>query len=844
MTFIFNLARRELRASWKRLLFFFLCIGIGVGSIVALRSLIQNVNRVVVGEARQLLTADVQVDTAREWSPGALAHIEAVARPPLVEARTETIEAATMLRPADESQAGALMVELKGIEPPFPFYGDFLLADGQRFDHSLLANDGAVVAPLLLERLSMKVGDRVKLGEKTFEIRGVTRQEPGSGSGGGFRMGPRVFVARASLEDAGLTGFGSRARRKILFKVPEGRLEELVKSLRAEMGRNLYNVRSYRESEENLGEQFRRAENYLSLTGLVVLVLGGIGVSSVTRVFIEQKKKTIAILKCVGGTGRKLTAAYLAQVVALGVAGSLFGVALAKLGLVFAGARFAESLPPGVSYDLSAGAVAQGAGLGLLVSILFSALPLLRIRHIKPNTLLRDAEEAAPRRRFDPLRWGVAACVVVGLAALTSWQAGSPRVGILFLAGLGLTAALLYAAAWALVSLVRRARHLNSFAVRQAVNSLHRPGNQTRVIVMAVGLGAFLVMAILSLQSNLLEEFDLTKRGNIPNMFLIDVQKDQVEGVREIVGRSTGSTAELIPTVRARITAVNGREVDLEAAEMRRERGRLGREYVVTYRPRLEYNEEVVAGKFWDETPSPEPEISVEEGMRGVAGLDVGGTLTFDIQGRKMTARVTSVRRVDWRNSRTGFLVLFRPGSLENAPQTFIGAIDGPPNEPERSRFQRELVDRYPNVSVIDVADIVRGVNRILSNITLAVSFIGGFVFLSGALILIGSIAMTKFQRVYEAAVLKTLGAKRKILLAIMLVEYGLLGLVAGLIGAAASNALSYTVARFVFEIPWKFAAGVNLWGVAATVLLVGTVGALSSFDVLTRKPLGILRAQ
>ncbi len=842
MSFIFKLAQRELRASWKRLLFFFLCIGIGVGSIVALRSLIQNVNRAVGGEARQLMTADVQVETTREWTKEARARIDAVAREPLVEARTETVEAATMLRPADAAREGALMVELKGIEPPFPFYGEFLLADGTSFDHSLLANDGAVVAPLLLERLSLGVGDRVKIGEKVFEIRGVTRQEPGSGNG--FRLGPRVFVARRSLESAGLTGFGSRARHKILFKVPEGRLEELVGKLRAEMVGNLFNVRSYRQTEENLGEQFRRAENYLSLTGLVILVLGGIGVSSVTRVFIEQKKKTLAILKCVGATGRVLTAAYLMQVVALGLLGSLFGIALARLGLMFAGARFAESLPPRMSYALDAGAVAQGAGLGLLVSILFSALPLLRIRHIKPNTLLRESETDAPRRRFDLLRWAVGLGVVAGLVLLASWQAGSLKVGVFFLAGLGLTAALLYAAAWLLVLLVRRARHLNSFAIRQAVNSLHRPGNQTRVIVMAVGLGVFLVMSILSLESNLLEEFDLTRRGNIPNMFLIDVQKDQVEGVREIIKGATGREAELIPTVRARIVAVNGREVDLDAAEMRRERGRLGREYVVTYRPRLDYNETVVAGKFWDESPSSEPEISIEEGMRGVAGLDVGGALTFDIQGRKMTARVSSVRRVDWRNSRTGFLVLFRPGALDNAPQTFIGAIDGPAGEPERSRFQRALLDRYPNLSVIDVADIVRNVNRILGQITLAVSFVGGFVFLSGVLILVGSIAMTKFQRVYEAAVLKTLGAKRKALLAIMLVEYGLLGLVAGLVGALASNALSYAVARYVFEIPWKFTPSVNLLGVASTILLVGAVGALSSFDVLTRKPLSILRAQ
>jgi putative ABC transport system permease protein len=434
--------------------------------------------------------------------------------------------------------------------------------------------------------------------------------------------------------------------------------------------------------------------------------------------------------------------------------------------------------------------------------------------------------------------------VLAGLVFLASWQAGSLRVGVVFLLGLGATALLLYGSAWLLILLVRRARGLGTFAVRQAVNSMHRPGNQTRVIVMAVGLGAFLVLSVQSLQTSLLDEFDVARRGNLPNMYLIDVQKDQVEGVRELVAKTAGGRAELIPTVRARIVAVNGEEVDLDAAGVRGERGRLGREYVVTYRPRLEYNETVVAGRLWDETPSAEPEVSLEEGMRGTAGIDLGGTLTFDIQGRKMTARVTSFRRVDWRNSRTGFLVLFRPGALEKAPQMFVGAVDGPEAEPERSRFQREIVDRYPNVSVIDVADIVRGVGRILSNITLAVSFIGGFVFLSGALILVGSIAMTKFQRVYEAAVLKTLGAKRRVLLTIMLTEYGLLGLVAGLVGAAAANGLSYAVARYVFEVSWAFAPALNAAGVAATVLLVCAVGALSSLDVLTRKPLAILRAQ
>ncbi|HEX8336156.1 MAG TPA: FtsX-like permease family protein [Pyrinomonadaceae bacterium] len=842
MNFIFNLAWRELRASWRRLLFFFLCIGIGVGSIVALRSMIQSLNRAVAGEARALMTADVQAETTREWAQEARAKIERVARPPLVEARTETVEAPTMLRPADEARGGALMVELKGVERGFPLYGDFRLEDGRPFEFALVEGGGAVVAPLLLERLNLKVGERVRIGEREFEIRGVSKQEPGSS--GGFRLGPRVFVARADLESAGLTGFGSRARRKILFKTAEGRQNELVTALRTEVGNNFVNFRSYRDSEESLGEQFARAENYLSLTGLVVLVLGGIGVSSVTRVFVEQKRKTIAVLKCVGATGSRLTAAYLAQVLALGALGSLLGVALAKAALVLVRARFAESLPPNLSYGLQPGAVAQGLGLGLLISLLFSALPLLRIRRIKPNMLLREAEQDAPLKKLDLGRAVVAGVVLTGLLLLTSWQAGSLRVGVFFLGGLGLTALVLYLAAWVLILLVRRARGLGTFAVRQAVNSMHRPGNQTRVIVLAVGLGAFLVLSVQSLQAGLLDEFDVARRGNLPNMYLIDVQRDQVEGVREIVERTTGARAELIPTLRARIAAVNGREVDLESAGVRGERGRLGREYVVTYRPRLEYNETLLAGTFWDETPSAEAEVSIEEGLRGAGGIDLGGTITFDIQGRKIDARVTSVRRVDWRNSRTGFLVLFRPGALDKAPATFVGAIDGPTAEPERSRFQRAIVDRFPNVSVIDVADIVRGVGRILSNITLAVSFIGGFVFLSGALILVGSIAMTKFQRVYEAAVLKTLGAERRVLLTMMLAEYGLLGLVAGLVGAAASNGLSYAVSRYVFEIDWAFAPLLNFGGVAATILLVGAVGALSSLDVLTKKPLSILRAQ
>ena len=841
MRFIFQMARRELRSSWKRLLFFFLCIALGVGSIVAVRSMLQNANVAIAREARALLTADVQVDSNRPWDQETLAAIDRIARSPLVEARTETIESATMLRPADEAREGAMMIELKGIEPAFPLVGEFKLSSGEPFSYSLLENNGAVVSAALLERLGLGVGDQVRIGNKTFQIRGVIEQEPGGGSG--FRLGPRVFIERQTVETAGLTGFGSRARRRILFRARDNSMDALVKQLLAETKNIPVNVRSYKDSQENLSEQFSRAEDYSSLTGLVILVLGGIGISNVTRIFIEQKKKSIAVLKCVGATGRKITIAYLAQVMVMGLAGSLLGILFGKTVLMVIAYYFRDRLPEYMTYGLRWGAVIQGLGAGLLISILFSALPLLRIRHIKPNVLLRE-DAGAERRRFDLLRWVTGALVILGLLFLVSWQAGSIRVGLFFLAGLAVTAGALYIIATVLIWMVRRARPVSIFALKQAINSLHRPGNQTRVIIMVVGLGVFLVLSIQSLQTNLIREFDLTRQGNLPNMFLIDVQKDQRDGVAQLVEQATGERPVLIPTIRARIAEINGQKTDSEQDETRRRRGRVGREYVVTYRPNLESNETIIAGKFWDESPSTEPEVSIEESMRGMGGLDVGGTITFDIAGRKLTARVTSFRHVDWRNSRTGFIVVFRPGALDSAPQMMIAPVNGPTGEIERARFQRLLLDQYPNISVIDVADIVRAVTRIINNITLAVSFVGGFILLSGTLILIGSLAMTKFQRIYETAVLKTLGAKRKTLLMILLAEYGLIGLVAGVIGSLAAEGLSYATSRYVFDIPWSLAPAINMLGVVGTIILVTSVGAISTLDVLSRKPLATLRSQ
>jgi putative ABC transport system permease protein len=843
MNFILNMAYREIRASWHRLLFFFICIAIGVGSIVSLRSLIQSINASVGREARSLLTADLQVSSNAAWNEETRAFLERFSSSPLVISRTEMIELPTMLRPAGDQAAMPKMIELKAVQAGFPLYGELQLADGLRYDHALLRDRGALVRSTLLTQLNLQVGDEVKIGQLTFTIRGVIEREPGN-TLNAFSLGPRVMVDYADALAAGLTGFGSRARYRMLFKVREGREESLLQQLRRELrSQPRVTARSFRYSQDRLSESLVRMENYLSLIGLVILVLGGIGISSVTRVFIQQKMKTIAVLKCLGGDNRRVLGTYLAQVMALGLAGSLLGLGLARLTTYVVPRYLAARLPFNVEFGLTWPAVLQGLGIGLLIALLFSILPLLEIRQIKPILVLRH-ETSAGRRQLDWVRVIVGLVVALGLIGLASWQAGSLKIGGLFLGGLAATAFTLNLVATVLVRSLGQVRHIPSFALRQGVNSLYRPGNQTKVILLAVGLGAFFVIAVRSLQVNLLNEFDLDLGSGTADMYLIDIQKDQRVAVEALLTGALGAQPKLIPTLRMRIVRVNQDEVNLDRPQQAENRGWLGREYTVTYRSHLEDNERIIAGKFWDATPSAQPEISIDEPLSRDLKLGVGDTMTFDLLGRRLTARITSIRHVDWRNSRTGFLVLFRPGVLEEAPQMFITAIKGPRPGPERGQLQRRLVDQFPNVSVIDVFDIIEVARQIIGNVSLAVTFVGGFVFLSGALILIGSIAMTKFHRLYEAAILKTLGAKKKLIVYTLLVEYGVLGLLAGVIGSAAAVVLTWAISKYGLEITWHFVPSVNFIGVVVTLMLVTVIGVASSWDVMIKKPLGILRSE
>jgi putative ABC transport system permease protein len=845
MKFVLAMTLREMRASWKRLLFFFVCLSIGVGAIVAIRWVIQSVRGVFAGEARALITADLIISSNQRFDDKLVARLDERLREAHAESHA-SVEVATMVRAADPARTATRMVELRAVEPAFPFYGELKLASGQRYEYSLLQGFGVLVRPELLAQLRLNVGDQLLIGRQPFTIRGVIEAEPGRRLGA-FSLGPRVFVSYEDLRATGLLTFGSRANYQRLVKVSDAEFDQLNAALRSDVTNTFARVRSYKAREEDLGEDFERAENYLSLVGLVIVILGGIGVSSVTRVFVAQKIKSIAILKCLGGRSRQLLTIYMAQVVALGLAGSAFGVVLASLAIAMIPSTLAAAATPGVTvdYGLTTSAVTQGLGIGLLVAVLFSLVPLLEIRDVKPSLLLR-AESG--KRRIDPLQVVVIVVVVAGLVGLTIWQAGSSRVGSVVAIGFAATALILHLAGIGLIAAIRPLSKARWFSLRHAVLQLSRPGSQARIVLLAVGLGSFFIVGVRSLQHNLIAEFTVNLSPDLPDMFLLDVQQDQVTDMTALLTRwqQPGTPPpRLLPVLRARVTGVRGQDVSLETYEDVRGRGSLAREYTITYRPALERNETVIDGAFWDSSPSADGEVSIEESLRERFRINVGDTVRFDVLGRVIEARVTSVRRVDWSDSRAGgFMFVFRPGVLDRAPHGFISFLRGPEDVTARGKLQGEIVTRFPNVSVIDGREMITTIRTVIENVTLAVTVVGSLVVLSGLLILIGAVAMTKFRRIYEAAIFKTLGATRRMIASVLLLEYGVLGALAGTIGSLGAIALTWGISRYALDIPWKPLPLISAAGIVMSAVLVAVVGVVASWEVLQRKPLATLRAE
>jgi putative ABC transport system permease protein len=846
-----RLAWREARGSRRRALLIVFAIAIGVGALVAINSFTANLRESVRREARALLGADLVVSSASPFSARVeelLSQMRRATTPPAEVARVTSF-GAMALRPGGRTTR---LVQVLGVDPGYPFYGT-IVTDPPGAWARLGAGGGAVVDQALLPALGARTGDSIAIGEARFVVRATIENMPGD-VGIRTALGPRVFLARADVPRTGLLVQGSRARYEAYLRLPAGgAAQPLADRLRPRLSAERVAVRTAAEDQERLGNALSRFGRFLGLVALVAVLLGGLGVASAVHVFIRRRLPTIAVLRCLGASLRTLFSAYLLQALVVGLLGSLAGALVGTLVQLVLPRVLRDLLPVDVDWSASWPAILGGMAVGLGVSVLFALLPLLAIRRVSPLAVIRrDYEE--PARRRDPLRLTVLVGLFACLVALSVVQAGRVRAGLGFAAGVGLALAALWLAAFALVRGLRRFFPSRlPYVYRQGLANLYRPANQSLMVVLALGFGAFLLSTLLLVQHNLLRDLRVDQGTSRPNLVFFDVQPDQKEDTADLVRAAGTLTGPLVPIVPMRIQSLAGKSAaDLLALEDERARpGRwaLRREYRSSYRDGPTDSERVVAGSWWrpgewigrgDDATVP---IALEAGLARELKVGVGDEIVWDVQGVSLRSRVACLREVEWARFQPNFFVVFPEGPLARAPRSYVvlARVD---DREGRARLQREVVEAHPNVSSLDLAQVQRAVEGIVDKVVVAVRFMALFSLAAGALVLAGAVAASGQERVREGALLRTLGATRPQLVRILVVEYAVLGTLAVVAAVLLSSLAGFGLVRFVFDGTFAFPGLPTLALLAAVLGLTVVVGLSFSREVWRRPPLEVLRAE
>ena len=840
--FVARMAARELRAAPRRLFLLMGTVAIGVAALVAINSFTDNLQDSVRQQARALLGADLSLVGRQPFSPRVEALLDSLAK------RSEQARVTSFAGMAYVPRtAGTRLVQVAAVEGRYPFYGE-IKTEPRRAWGELQSGRHIIVDPSLLTALSARIGDTVALGEGRFVITGTIQSAP-SEVGFRFAFGPRVYIPASYLKETGLLGFGARVQYESFLKLSSGSSpQQLAERYRAPLRPERVQVRTVADDQRNLNDVLSRLTGYLGLVALMALLLGGVGVASAVVVFVRQRSESIAVLRCLGATGRRIFAIYLAEAAMMGLAGSVAGALLGLTLQRLLPGLLAGLIPVDVVPTISWSAIGLGIGMGLWVALTFTLLPLLGVRRISPLAALRRPYE--PDRAPRDIWWALAALVLAGSVVLLAVrQVGSWRQGAIFAGGIAVALLLLWAASWVLIQLVRRWLPAGwPYVWRQGLANLHRPANQTVTLVLAIGFGAFLLGTLFLVQHNLLRQLRLTGGSARPNLVLFDIQPDQLRAVEgEIRGAGLPLTSPT-PIVPMRIRSVKGRPVtqllagDSASGDGASNAWVFRREYRSTYRDSVVATERVVAGKFHVERSSPVG-ISVEQDLARELGVGVGDEIVWDVQGIGLPSRVTSLREVDWARFEPNFFVVFPPGALEKAPQTLVilTRIGSPA---ERGRFQRRLAERFSNVSTLDLSMLQEALERLVDRVALAIRFMALFSLGVGALVLVGALATSRFQRIREGALLRTLGATRNQVFRVVLAEYLSLGLLASAVALVLAAAAGWALARFVFEggfsLPLLPMTGLTLSIVVLTVL----VGLANSRDVVRRTPLEVLREE
>ncbi|MGB9408020.1 MAG: FtsX-like permease family protein, partial [Terracidiphilus sp.] len=798
---------RDLRSAPAKFGFVLLSVAVGVASLVGVRGFSESFRRTLSTEARSLMAGDMSARIFHQPTTTETDKINAIAKPAGIRTTwvTETVSMASV--PPDPVP---LLVSLKAVDPSeYPYYGTADLQPAMSLEQAL-DGDSAVVADEFLIRLNAHVGQTLRLGGRSFRIAAVLEQEPDRLSAGAG-LGPRVMISQAALERTGLISPGSRAGQRLLMKLPSqaddsSHLEAFRKQVESALPDA--QVMDFREGNPGLNKGLDNATAILSLICLVAMVLGAIGVAMAMHAHLEQRMDMLAILKAVGASSGDLLRIFLLQTLGLGLAGGLLGVA-AGVGVMAAlPTVFGKLLPVHATLEFPWRSVAAGLGTGLLTTLLFCLPPLLDVRNVRPVLVLRRLVEQGPQgvggwfarwwaRR---LQLGISVVVIAALGGIAWALSDSVKVGgwfaLIFTIALIVLLLLAFVALRVLRFLLNRVRlRLPSF-LRHGLANLYRPGNQSAAVLAALGTGVMLILAVYLMQSALVRDIRETASPRLPNIFLIDVTTDELAGVKEFfahqpgVSQTIGQTLDLMPVVTGRFVSLNGKPVE-QLKEQHFPR-RLLENAELSWADAPPAGDKVTQGKWW--TDSDAAELAISEGVAERLHLGLGTTVELDVGGAVRTLKVSAIYRADGQHLGARVPFMLPSGQLKDQPATWYGGAHVDPKQV--AALERALFQTYPTITVINLADVLERIESVVDQITFVVRFLAGFSIFAGLMILASSIASTRFRRMREAVVLKTLGATRMRIVRTFSVEFSVLGLLAGSVGVVFANLLTRVLLR------------------------------------------------
>ncbi len=846
-----KIAWRDLHASWAKFAFVIVAVALGVGSLTGMQSFSVVFQRTLLQQARNIMSADLSARDFHVYTDKELAQLDKLQSHGV----QHTLVTETVSMASTTSNPDPLLVSLKVVDPSqYPYYGQVQLASGRAL-RDVLKNDTTVVSEEFLLRMHTHVGDTLQLGNRSFRIVDVVRSEPDRISSS-FGIGPRVLITQAALPATGLVRPGSRATERMLFRLPaqgNGRQQSMsVDALRKQVETVLpeAQVTDFREANPALVDGLHRATAMLTLVSLVTMVLSAIGVAMAMHAHLQQRLETIAIMKALGARSSQVMRIYLLQTLFLGIVGALLGIA--------AGSAVARAFPilleklislP-VEGHLALGPVLIGMFTGILTTLLFTLPPLLEIRDFRPLRILRRNVEEDRRPGLGRIlprdRVQIVAIVVIllGLAAIASTLTQSAMIGEWFAGGLlAVLVFLLLTASGVLLAvrgLMQRYRARFSPTVRQGLANLYRPGNQSAAVLTALGVGVMLIMTVYFVQQAIVRDLNVTGSSKIPNVFLVDVSTDELPGVRKLLAAQPAVQGKLesIPIVAARILSING--VPTDQLQIQHYPRRMLRSTSVTWADTLPVGEKVVAGHWWAQD-SAAHQLAVSERAAKFLHLQLGSQIGFEAGDQKIVATVVAFYRSDGQHvyARSQFIMPSRV--LAGQSVVWYGAFHADPARV--GDIERSLFAAYPTVTVINVADVLEIVRKVVDQIALIIRFLAAFAMLSGGIILASSVTATRFQRVREVAILKSLGALRKQIVSMLSIEFFMLGAIAGAAGVVFALALS-AILLHKLDVSFHPNLPISIAAMIATAILASATGWLACWSILQQKPLEVLREE